>query len=61
MSAPPISEAKLHEFMGKAITDMGASISASLIAIGERLGLYKALAQAGPLTSAGLAEKTKHK
>jgi SAM-dependent methyltransferase len=43
--------------MGKAIADMGASISGALIAIGERLGLYKALA-AGPLTSGELAGKT---
>src|SRR5215467_7857 len=57
MSAPAFSEAKLKEFMGKAIADMGASISGALIAIGERLGLYKALA-AGPLTSGELASKT---
>jgi SAM-dependent methyltransferase len=57
MSAPAFSEAKLQEFMGKAIADMGASISGALIAIGERLGLYKALA-AGPLTSGELASKT---
>jgi SAM-dependent methyltransferase len=57
MSAPAFNEAKLQEFMGKAIADMGASISGALIAIGERLGLYKALA-AGPLTSDELAAKT---
>ena len=58
MAAAGFSEAKLNEFMGKAIGDMGASINASLIAIGERLGLYKAMAGSGPMTPAELASKT---
>ena len=33
----PLNEAKLNEFMNKAIGDMGAAMSASLIAIGEQL------------------------
>ncbi|GAA2420866.1 class I SAM-dependent methyltransferase [Mycolicibacterium llatzerense] len=52
-----VDEAKLNEFLGMAIGDMGAAMSASLVLIGDRLGLYKALA-AGPLTSTQLAEKT---
>ena len=43
--------------MGKAVTDMGAVISAPLMVIGEKLGLYKAMAGAGPLTSQELAEQ----
>jgi SAM-dependent methyltransferase len=54
----PLNEAKLNEFMGKAIGDMGAAMSASLIAIGEQLGLYKAMADGTKLTSAELAKKT---
>ena len=53
-----IDEAKLNEFMGKAVGDMGAAINTSLILIGDRLGLYKAMAGAGPMTPAEVAGKT---
>lgn len=53
----PVDEDKLNQFLGMAIGDMGAAISAGLVLIGDRLGLYKALA-AGPLTATQLAEKT---
>ncbi len=49
---------KLNEFMGKAVADMGAAISAALVLIGDKLGLYKAMAGAGPLTPSELAKKT---
>jgi SAM-dependent methyltransferase len=58
MSATGIDEQKLEAFMHKAIGDMGAVISAPLMTIGERLGLYRAMAGAGPLTSAEVAERT---
>jgi 2-polyprenyl-3-methyl-5-hydroxy-6-metoxy-1,4-benzoquinol methylase len=54
----PINEAKLQEFLGKAVGDMGAAISAILVHIGDKLGLYKAMAAAGPLTAAELAQRT---
>jgi ubiquinone/menaquinone biosynthesis C-methylase UbiE len=54
----PIDETKLNAFMGKAVTDMGAALHATLIVVGDKLGLYKAMAGAGPLTSAELAAKT---
>ena len=57
MSATEIDEAKLEAFMGQAVTDMGAIISAPLMLIGEKLGLYKAMAGAGPLTSQEVAER----
>ena len=47
MSATGIDEAKLEAFMGQAVTDMGAIISAPLMVIGEKLGLYKAMAVPG--------------
>ncbi|TAH36773.1 MAG: class I SAM-dependent methyltransferase [Planctomycetota bacterium] len=53
-----INEAKLHDFMGKAVTDMGAALHAGLVVIGDKLGLYKAMAGAGPLSSAELAQRT---
>ncbi len=58
MSATEIDTAKLEAFMGQVVTDMGAVISAPLMVIGEKLGLYKAMAGAGSLTSAELAERT---
>jgi SAM-dependent methyltransferase len=58
MSATEIDEAKLEAFMGQAVTDMGAIISAPLMLIGEKLGLYKAMAGAGPLTSQEVAQRS---
>ena len=57
MSTANIDEAKLEAFMGQAVTDMGAIISAPLFVIGEKLGLYKAMAGAGPLSSQEVAER----
>lgn len=53
-----INEDKMHQFLGKVVGDFGASLSSSLAYIGQKLGLYKALAADGPLTPAELAEKT---
>jgi len=58
MSTTEIDEAKLEAFMGQAVTDMGAIISAPLFVIGDKLGLYKAMANAGPLTSQEVAERS---
>ena len=57
MSATEIDSSKLEAFMGQVLTDMGAIISAPLMALGDRLGLYKGMAGAGPLTSQELADK----
>jgi len=54
----PIDPDKLNAFMGKVIGDFGASAQAVLVVIGDKLGLYKAMAGAGPLTPAELAKKT---
>jgi SAM-dependent methyltransferase len=51
-------DAKLEAFVGQAVTDMGAAISGLLLHIGDRLGLYKAMAGAGPITSDDLAQRT---
>ncbi len=48
---------KLNAFIGQFVTDLGAAVHTGMVVIGEKLGLYKALA-AGPMTSAELAEKT---
>src|SRR4051794_1862657 len=56
-TTPQIDEAKLEQFMGLAVNDMSAAISALMNRIGERCGLYKAMAHAGPLTSEQVAER----
>jgi len=48
---------KLNAFLGQFVTDLGASVHAGMVVIGEKLGLYKALA-AEAMDSAELAEKT---
>lgn len=55
---PQFDPSKLDAFMGKAVVDMGAAIHATLVVIGDKLGLYKAMAGAGALTSAELAART---
>ncbi|GAA3347875.1 class I SAM-dependent methyltransferase [Amorphoplanes nipponensis] len=55
---PALDEAKLEAFVGQAVLDMGAAISGLLVHLGDRLGLYKTMAGAGPMTSATLAERT---
>jgi SAM-dependent methyltransferase len=49
---------KLNLFVGQFVRDLGAAVHAGMVVIGEKLGLYKALAE-GPLNSAELAAKTK--
>jgi len=48
---------KLNAFIGQFVGDLGAAVHAGMVVIGEKLGLYKALAQ-GAMTSAELAAKT---
>jgi hypothetical protein len=52
-----MNEDKLHEFLGKFVTDLGATVTAGSLVIGHRLGLYRALAS-GPATPEQLAERT---
>jgi 2-polyprenyl-3-methyl-5-hydroxy-6-metoxy-1,4-benzoquinol methylase len=53
-----IDQAKLNELLDVAVVDFGATFHAALVVIGDRLGLYKAIADAGPLTSTELANRT---
>ena len=52
-----INEERLNAFLGKAVGDLGAAISAVLILLGDELGLYRELGN-GPLTAAELAART---
>ena len=55
---PAIDESKLNAFMGRAVSDMGAAMHATLVVVGDKLGLYRAMAGAGWITPAQLAAKT---
>lgn len=55
--APSLDMDKLHAFMGQFVADLGGALHAGMVVIGEKLGLYKALAT-GPMSSAELATKT---
>src|SRR5438067_13901686 len=58
MTTTTIDENKLNQFMGRAVGDIGAAMSAALVLIGDELGLYKAMAAAGPVTPGELAKRT---
>jgi SAM-dependent methyltransferase len=54
----PVDQEQLDELLGRFVTDLGATISAGNVILGDRLGLYRALAEAGPLGPAELAAYT---
>jgi SAM-dependent methyltransferase len=53
-----VDDVKLQAFMGQAVNELGATLGAALVVLGDRLGLYKAMADAGPVSSAELADRT---
>ena len=54
---PPgrIDEARLKQFMGKYVNDMGGAFMMAMVLIGDELGLYKAMADGQPLSAEALA------
>ena len=54
---PIIDTDKLNAFIGQFVTDLGAAVHTGMVVIGEKLGLYKALAS-GAMSSAQLAART---
>jgi SAM-dependent methyltransferase len=56
-STTPVDPAQLDAFIGQVVGDAGAAMSAALVVLGDRLGLYKALAR-GPATAAELARRS---
>src|SRR3954463_8440662 len=54
----PLDTTRLNAFIGQFVSDLGAAVHAGMVVIGDKLGLYKALAEA-PMSSAQLAAKTK--
>ncbi|MBV8984314.1 MAG: class I SAM-dependent methyltransferase, partial [Acidimicrobiia bacterium] len=53
-----IDEAKLEAFMGKVVTELGAGLGFPMHRLGDQLGIWKAMAGAGPLTATELAQRT---
>jgi hypothetical protein len=56
--ATATDNAKLEAFLGQVISETGAAGNAALVVIGDKLGLYRTMAAAGPLTSSELAQRT---
>jgi 2-polyprenyl-3-methyl-5-hydroxy-6-metoxy-1,4-benzoquinol methylase len=54
----PLDAGKLEQFVFRAVDEVGATLNAALVVMGDRLGLYRALADAGALTPGELAERT---
>ena len=44
-----VNEDELKELIGRFVTDFGAAMHAATVVIGDKLGLYKALAEQGPV------------
>ncbi len=55
---PALDPKKVEKFLFQFVNDLGASMCAALTLVGEKLGLYKAMANAGPITAAELAART---
>lgn len=53
-----MDETKLHEFMGKLVSDMGGAALIANVILGDELGLYRAMADGAPTTPEDLAAKT---
>ena len=54
----PLDEEKLMAFVFRAVDEVGATLNAALVVMGDKLGLYRALADGGALTPADLAART---
>ncbi|MFJ4255767.1 class I SAM-dependent methyltransferase [Pseudomonas monteilii] len=53
-----MDEARLHDFMGKLVGDMGAAATLANVILGDELGLYRAMADSQPTTPEALAART---
>jgi Rv2258c-like winged HTH domain len=58
IDTPRLDEAALEQFVNQAVGDLAAAISGLMVHLGDRLGLYRAMAGSGPMTPTDLAERT---
>jgi len=57
MASVAIDQVRFEALMGKALTDIGGAMAVLMAYMGDRLGLYRVLAEGGPLTAGELAER----
>ena len=55
---PTLDESKIEAFAGQIVSDIGAALGVALVTIGDRLGLFRAMADAQPVSAAELAVRT---
>ena len=53
-----IDEAKLNKILETAVGDLSAGYGGVMVSLGDKLGLYKAMAGAGPLNAAEVAKRS---
>ncbi len=58
LEEPQLDVDKLMKFVFRAVDEVGATLNTALVVMGDRLGLYRAMAGAGPLTPAELADRS---
>jgi hypothetical protein len=56
--ARQVDQAAFEQLLGKVISDVGAAVTVPLVRLGDRLGLFTALAAGGPVTATVLAART---
>ena len=58
LETPVLDPAKLEKFVFRCVDEVGATLNTALVVMGDRLGLYRAMAGAGPLTPEEIAKRT---
>ena len=58
MNAPAVDQAKLESFVMRAVGDISSAYGGVMVSLGHKLGLYKAMAGAGPISAQELAART---
>lgn len=58
MHASTIDQARLESFVNRAVGDLSSAYGGVMVSLGSKLGLYKAMAGAGPLSAAELAARS---
>jgi len=57
MDTPVIDQTRLETFLARAVGDLSAGYGGVMVSLGSKLGLYKAMAGAGPISAAKLAAR----
>jgi len=58
MDTPKIDETKLAHFVNRAVSDLASAYGGVMVSLGHKLGLYKTLCGAGPISAQELAART---